>query len=94
MPAGRNLKLLRSHVALSLHRELCGGMVCRQYVNTHQRTRKCEKGREEWAESRVHAAAASNTEAAQEQEELEMEREPAEYVFSMPKGQEVPCTVR
>jgi hypothetical protein len=76
--------------------ELCGGMICRQHVANHQKTRKCERGREEWITNRTQMAAASTNAATSEQhEELETETEtaPREYVFNRPKEQEVPCPV-
>jgi hypothetical protein len=72
--------------------ELCGGMVCRQYMTKHQQTKKCEKGRTEWATGREQMAATNDNEAAQEQHdsELETETEPTEYEIHMPNDQEVP----
>jgi hypothetical protein len=73
--------------------ELCGGMICRQHVTNHQKTRKCERGHEEWITNRTQMAAAStNATILEQHEELEMEMDtaPREYVFNMLKDQ-VPC---
>jgi hypothetical protein len=53
---------------------------------------KCERGREEWIINRTQTATAS-TNAANDEPETEMETAPREYVFNMPKDQEVPCPV-
>jgi hypothetical protein len=72
--------------------ELCGEMIGRQYTTNHQKTMKCERGREEWIINRTQTATAS-TNAANDEPETEMETAPREYVFNMPKDQEVPCPV-
>jgi hypothetical protein len=77
--------------------ELCGGLVCRQYMTNHQQTKKCESGRKEWAAAKTEAAAAGDNEVAQEQHDSEPELETVtmEYAISMPKGHnEVTCPVR
>jgi hypothetical protein len=74
--------------------ELCGGWISRQYVTNHQKTRKCERGCEEWTTNRAQTATANTNAATLEQnDELEMEAAPKEYIFNMPKDQEVPCPV-
>jgi hypothetical protein len=66
----------------SLQCELCGGMICQQHVANHQKTRKCERGLEEWTTNRAQMRAASTNTVTPEQHELGTESETREYIFN------------
>jgi hypothetical protein len=71
--------------------ELCGATVNRQHLKNHQKTIKCQRGREEWATRRAEMVGICN-DSTQEQE-AGIETTTSEYRFSMPTKQETPCPV-
>jgi hypothetical protein len=72
--------------------ELCGAMINRQHVKNHQKTLKCIRGRNDWAERGANMERRDGPIQSQPGAGVETEA-PMEYRFNMPLKQEVPCPV-